>query len=217
MDRLLLPGLAPGATILDLCCGTGQLSKHFADRGYKIIGLDSSAEMLRYAREDVPQADFMLADATDFKLESQVDAAVCTFDSLNHILQPEALLAALRNVHAALKPGCRFVFDINTPAAYGAQWDESAFEIQPDHVFFLRGGYDPALGIGTTKITMFRLYQCWERADVEVRQRPWEVAEMEQMLGSAGFADIHHVSVQRDLGIAGHHGEGRVHMVCRSL
>ena len=38
-------------SVLDLCCGTGQLAVHFLDRGYRVTGIDSSENMLYYARE----------------------------------------------------------------------------------------------------------------------------------------------------------------------
>lgn len=39
-------------TVLDLCCGTGQLARHFLDRGYRVIGLDLSEPMLELARQN---------------------------------------------------------------------------------------------------------------------------------------------------------------------
>jgi SAM-dependent methyltransferase len=211
LEKLLFPGLAPGARILDLCCGTGLLSKRLAARGYEVIGLDSSEEMLRFARENVPEGRFFQADASDFTMEEQVDAAVCMFDSLNHVIQPDSLALAFRNVRAALRPGGRFVFDVNTEAAYGPTWDQSACEVALDHAFFLRGGFDRQTRIGTTKITMFRLLDSWQRSDVEVRQRPWEIPEIERMLTSAGFTGISNNRAFEQLGMKGHFGEGRVY------
>ena len=217
LEKLLFPGLPSGARVLDLCCGTGELSKQLSALGYEVIGLDSSEEMLRIARKNVPECTFLHKDAADFHLEEPVDAAVCAFDSLNHLTEAAHVALAFRSVHAALKPKGSFVFDVNTGAAYGEDWNRSACEVAADHAFFLRGGFDGQARIGTTKITMFRLLGSWERYDVEVRQRPWEIPEIERLLTSAGFTDVTVNRAFEDLGMKGHYGEGRVYFTaCRN-
>jgi SAM-dependent methyltransferase len=211
LDRLLFPDLSSGRYILDLCCGTGHLAQQLIARGYKVAGVDASREMLRVARSKVPAAQFYNADATSFALERQVDAAVCAFDSLNHLTDTDRLELAFRNVHAALKPGGCFVFDVNTGEAYGEHWEKSACAVEPGHAFFLRGAFDPAKRIGITRITMFRLVDSWHRSDVEVRQRPWEVPEVRPLLRQAGFSQLDQYRACEDLGMEGHFGVGRVY------
>ena len=216
LERLLLAGLPPGAHILDLCCGTGQLSRHLASIGYRLTGLDSSGEMLDAARAHTPEGKFIQSDASDFTLEEPVDAVISTFDSLNHLLQAELVALTFRSVYAALKPGGRLVFDVNTPGAYGERWNETASDVAPDHAVFLRGGFDPEARIGTTKITMFRLRDAWRRFDVEMQQRPWEIFEIEALLAGAGFIGIRSYRALEDLGMEGHYGLGRVYFAaCR--
>src|SRR4051812_22164447 len=156
LDKLLFEPVPAPAHLVDFCCGVGELAKHLCAAGYEVTGLDSSAEMLRLARENAPRAEFVLCDVANARIEPSADAATCAFDSVNHLLLAEDLERFLASVHAALKPGGLFVFDVNTQAAYGSQWDSSACVTEPDHAFFLRGGYDRQACIGTTKITMFR-------------------------------------------------------------
>jgi SAM-dependent methyltransferase len=218
LEKLLLSELRAGSRVLDLCCGTGQLSRDLACRGFDVVGIDSSEEMLRFALRNVPSGKFLLADATDFALDEPVDAAVCTFDSLNHLTDPEAVALAFRNVHAALNPGGCFLFDVNTPRAYGSHWDQSACQVADDHAFFLRGGFDAENRTGTTRITMFRLFETWQRSDVELQQRPLEVQEVEKLLNAAGFSGISGHRALEDVGMKGHYGEGRVYFrACTSL
>jgi SAM-dependent methyltransferase len=218
LERLLFPNLPRGARVLDLCCGTGQLAQQLVNCGYEVTGIDSSKEMLSIAREKVPAAEFVHADAADFSLEQPVDSAVCGFDSLNHILEKDRLELAFRKVYAALKPGGWFVFDVNTAGAYGEIWNQSACEVHSDSAFFLRGAFDRQTRIGKTLITMFRLAGSnWERSDIEVRQRPWEISEIEPMLEAQGFGEIHSYRPVKELGMAGHYGTGRVYFrACRS-
>src|SRR5690242_20258701 len=85
LDKILLRDLPTAAHILDLCCGTGHLTQALARRGYRVTGVDASQEMLRYARENVPAAEFIAADARDFSFRLEFDAVISTFESLNHI------------------------------------------------------------------------------------------------------------------------------------
>lgn len=218
LRRMLLAELRPGAKILDLCCGAGHLARELVALGYGVTGVDSSEEMLRLARKKAPGARFVRADATDFALQERVDAAVCVFDSLNHFMDAESIARVFRNVHASLKPGGAFVFDINSGSAYGERWGYSSYEIQPDHSFILRGQFDPVERVGVTEITMFRLLGTWQRHDTTIRQRPWEKDEIEPLLRGAGFVDIASYLPQEDFGMSGHYGIGRVFLkACSSM
>src|SRR5512138_3347307 len=66
LDRLVLDALPVGSRILDLACGTGQLAAVLAERGFRVTGLDSSPQMLAFARSHAPSVDFVLADARSF-------------------------------------------------------------------------------------------------------------------------------------------------------
>lgn len=60
LERWLLPYLPPRARILDLCCGTGQLAQALAQRGYLVTGIDGSEEMIRFARANAPDVEFLI-------------------------------------------------------------------------------------------------------------------------------------------------------------
>jgi trans-aconitate 2-methyltransferase len=103
----LMELLAPqtGERILDLGCGTGQLTARIAACGAQVLGLDSSVEMLGQARQNYPKLSFVLADATSFRFDEQFDA-VFSNAVLHWVKNSEPAVAAIA---AALKPGGRFV------------------------------------------------------------------------------------------------------------
>lgn len=101
--ELLAP--QPGERILDLGCGTGQLTAEIAARGANVVGLDSSTEMLGQARQNYPKLKFMLADATRFRLDEPVDA-VFSNAVLHWVKNGEA---AVQSIAGALCAGGRFV------------------------------------------------------------------------------------------------------------
>src|SRR5688572_24093588 len=96
LQRLGLDALSSGASLLDVCCGTGQLCRALTDLGYRVTGVDGSQEMLRFARDNAPGADFVYADVREFRTGQRFDTAVSTFDSLNHMLTLDDLTHALR-------------------------------------------------------------------------------------------------------------------------
>lgn len=95
----------PGELILDLGCGTGQLTKKIAIAQAQVLGIDSDPAMISKARQNYPDLEFAIADARDFTVEQQFDA-VFSNATLHWILEP---LAAIRCIHQALKPVGRFV------------------------------------------------------------------------------------------------------------
>lgn len=212
LDRLILSHLPAGARVLDLCCGTGQLARALTARGYSVTGLDGSEAMLRFARENAPAAEFILADARDFSLPPAYDGAVSTYDSLNHILRLDELASAFRCMQAALLPGGRFVFDLNMEEGYQTRWRGSFGIVEADHVVVARSSYRPDERIGQMDFTLFFLEDGWQRTDFTLAQRCYSEAEVTSALAAAGFAGVQMYEAQRDLELAG--GDGRTFFVC---
>jgi SAM-dependent methyltransferase len=209
LERMLLRGLPTAAHILDLCCGTGHLTQALAIRGYRVTGIDASLEMLRYARVNVPAADFIVADARAFSFPVEFDAVISTFESLNHVLSLEELVIVFRNVYATLRREGTFVFDLNTEEAYQSQWQKSSAVVEEDNVCIVRGGYNPAERIGQTDITMFRLEGKWQRDDLTLFQRCYSLEEIRSALEEVGFGKIAAYDAAKDLGMSGDLGIGR--------
>jgi trans-aconitate methyltransferase len=99
--------LAPkaGERILDLGCGTGQLTERIAQSGARVTGLDASAEMIGQARQNYPKIDFVLEDAARMHYGEEFDA-VFSNAALHWMLDAEAVARAIAR---ALKPGGRLV------------------------------------------------------------------------------------------------------------
>ena len=105
----------PVRRVLDIACGTGPHLIRLAERGYRMSGLDLSAKNIEFLGQRVGdrghRADLFVGDMTDFRLPNRVDAAICMQDSQGHLLTNEALLAHLRCVARAVRPGGLYVFD----------------------------------------------------------------------------------------------------------
>ena len=201
VQKLVLAHLPPGARILDLCCGTGQLAQALAERGYQVTGIDGSEEMIRHARINGPDVELTVADARSFHIPATHHAAVSTYDSLNHVMRWEELTQVFQNVAACLQEGGLFLFDLNVEEGYRARWRGSFGLVQDDHVCVVRASFDESKKVGQTAITSFRLEDgLWRRSDMTLLQRCYSKKEIESLLEAAGFMDIQAYDAQNDLG-----------------
>lgn len=114
-------GLAPGAAILDVGCGTGRHSIELARRGYAVTGIDLSEGMLEQAKKSAREAGVTVtlrqANAAQFSLDARFDAVICLCEGAFGLLgrQDDAIaqpLAILRNVAAVMKPTAKCVFTV---------------------------------------------------------------------------------------------------------
>ena len=106
----LVEVLAPqaGERVLDLGCGTGQLSAQIAAAGAEVVGIDLSAEMVEAAREQFPDLSFAVGDANNFSFAEPFDA-VFSNATLHWVKPPEEALACIA---ACLGQGGRFVAEL---------------------------------------------------------------------------------------------------------
>jgi SAM-dependent methyltransferase len=204
LNRLILSRLSPGAKVLDLCCGSGQLDQTLIEMGFQLTGIDGSEKLLEYARRNAPGAEFVHDDARYFSLTPVYEGAVSIFDSLNHIMTPGELGMVFNNTFDALVPGGPFLFDLNMDEAYKAQWKDSNSLVESDHAFIMRFAYNEESRTGRADITMFRLLEgIWHRSDVCLEQRAYSEEEVISALSDCGFSDISAYDVAGDLGVEG--------------
>ena len=112
--RALLAELAPGVAV-DAGCGTGRHSAHLAALGHAVIGVDASPEMLLFARERAPGAEFRAGDLRALPVAAAVaDVVVCAL-ALSHL--PD--LGAVGELARILKPGGTLVLSNPHPYATG--------------------------------------------------------------------------------------------------
>lgn len=104
-ELLALLAPQPAESIIDIGCGTGHLTRMIAESGARVIGLDSSPQMIESARQNYPDIEFMLAGASDFALDAKLDA-VFSNATLHWVTRAEEAVACISR---ALVRGGRFV------------------------------------------------------------------------------------------------------------
>ena len=184
-------------TVVDLACGTGSLTRELALRGYELIGVDRSEEMLAQAAEkcrDLPGTApiFLHQSMERLDLYGTVDACVCCLDSVNYVTRPKLLARAFERVQLFLEPGGLFVFDINTPEKLLGLDGQVFLDETEDTYCVWRAQYAPRRRICTYYMDLFcRTPEgLWERGEELHEEYAYPPGELEDMLRSAGFAGI---------------------------
>lgn len=194
MEILRREGLSP-RTCADLACGTGSVTKILAEKGYEVIGVDLSEEMLTEAFQKVQNMDnpprFIRQNLRDLYLPRGVDMAVCALDSLDYITNPDDCAEAIRRTYKALNPGGIFIFDVNTPEKLRAM-DGQVFLDEDDDVYCVwRGEFDGETNICSYWMDLFQRHGgVWQRSYEEHCEYAYSEAQLRGYLKAAGFTHI---------------------------
>lgn len=185
---------APIRTVVELGCGTGTLAAILAGRGYPMIAVDLSPDMLSVAAEKCEGLDVQLVcqDMSRLALPTQVDAVICCLDSLNYVTRPAQVQRTFRRVFEALKPGGLFLFDVKTPRALEGA-DGQLYLDENEEVFCVwRGDYDKRRRICGYGIDLFVLQEdgSWYRDGEYHEEYAYTMEELSLWLADAGFTNI---------------------------
>ena len=177
--------------ILDLACGTGRLTRILAGRGYQMIGVDASEEMLAKAGEFGGDILYLHQTLETLDLYGTVDAAICSLDGLNY-LPPTALDLALRRIFLFLNPGAVFAFDLNTAEKLESQDGEFFCDEREDLLCIWRASFDEQERACYYDFDLFTQADdnLWERQSETHVEYAYTKAEIQEKLETTGFIDI---------------------------
>lgn len=184
-------------TILDLGCGTGALTELLAAKGYDMIGIDNSQEMLQIAMDKRQRSGYdilyLLQDMREFELYGTVGAVISVCDSLNYILDEEELLATFRLVDNYLYPRGLFIFDFNTVYKYEVViGDATIAENREDCSFIWENYYNQEEEINEYDLTFFVKNDngdnnSFKRFSETHYQRGYTLKQMKELVEKAGM------------------------------
>lgn len=196
-DRFLAqkPGL-----VLDLACGTGRMTRELSARGYDMIGVDGSADMLSCAMSEPREGIlYLLQDMRSFELYGTVGAVVCCLDSINYLLEDKDLADTLACVHNYLDPDGLFIFDVNSPYKFENIYSDNAYILE-DEVEDEEGNtravfcgwqnqYDRDSGVCDFYLTLFEEDEdgSYIRSDEHQRERCYTLEQLKGALDRAGM------------------------------
>lgn len=147
IDTLFPQGIKENGHLLDLGCGTGTLSFLLEEKGFDVIGIDKSEDMLSeaFAKKSEVNSNtmFLCQDLTELDLFGTAAGAVCVLDTVNHIESKEKICEFFRRVSLFLEMNCMFLLDINTPYKHREILSDNTFVYDADDVYCVwQNSYD---------------------------------------------------------------------------
>lgn len=185
--------------VLDLACGTGRMTRELSSRGYDMIGVDGSTDMLSVAyqcagAEKMPL--YLCQDMRSFELYGTVGAVVSCLDSVNYLLREEDLRSCLATVHNYLDPDGLFLFDVNTPYKFRQVYGDNAYILEDElgdggtAVYCgWQNAYDEQTGICDFYLSLFEEQEdgSYVRTDEHQRECCYSRETLERLLTETGF------------------------------
>jgi SAM-dependent methyltransferase len=210
----------PVRLVLDLACGTGRLTCLLAARGYDMIGVDSSEDMLAQAQENASGLDrpplFLCQRMQRLDLYGTVDAAVCCLDGLNYLTAERDVRRALARLRLFLAPGGVFIFDALTPARFAALNGRDFVGRAEDAFCVWHTDWNPGRLLARHTVDLFARGPdgLWRRAEETHTQRAYPPETWRRLLAEAGFVGVRAYGARALR--RGHADEGRVFFVARA-
>ena len=198
IEELLIEHPLNGRRLIDIACGTGTLALVMAAEGWEVLGLDSATGMLTQAEAKRQEAElsgrvaFMEADmrALAAHLPAEIfDLATCTYDSLNHLLEEQDLLAAFQGAAHVLRPGGLYIADMNTRYFLEHVWGRHEILEQRGYVQVDQSYFVAETSTLTMALTGFLGddQQGYERFDELYRERAYPIETINLLLEQAGL------------------------------
>lgn len=185
--------------ILDLGCGTGNITEILAKAGYDMIGIDYSEEMLEVAMEKKMLSGhdilYLCQDMREFELYGTVRAIVSICDSMNYILEEEELLGILTSAaQNYLDYGGLFIFDLNTEYKYREILGEQTIaESREESSFIWENYYDEEEKINEYHLTLFiqEKDSYYRKYEEEHYQRAYSLEMIQELVQRSGLELLH--------------------------
>lgn len=184
----------PKGLVLDLGCGTGTLTQMLSGKGYDMIGVDNSPQMLSIAmgKREISGDNilYLMQDMREFELYGTVGAVISICDSLNYLLEEEDLVQTFKLVNNYLDPKGIFIFDFNTVYKYQEIiGDTTIAENREDCSFIWENFYHEEEEINEYDLTIFVREEedVFRKFEENHFQRGYRLEQMKEALEKAGM------------------------------
>jgi 2-polyprenyl-3-methyl-5-hydroxy-6-metoxy-1,4-benzoquinol methylase len=181
--------------ILDLGCGPGLYAEKLAAKGHKVTGIDFSAGSIRYARESaagkVLDITYRMQDYLELDEENRYDLIMMIFTDFG-VLLPDEREKLLTNIHRALKPGGKFLFDVLNENFPTTEAGSKGWEAAPQG-FWREGPYlalTESFYYEEQQVTLSQHVVIDEREEIEIYRfwiHTFSHADLEELLSAKGF------------------------------
>ncbi|HPR16951.1 MAG TPA: 4-hydroxythreonine-4-phosphate dehydrogenase PdxA [Candidatus Cloacimonadota bacterium] len=189
--------------ILEMACGTANISCLLVKKGLKVDASDLSEEMLKIASHKRFRPHLFQRDMLELLPAEKYDLVLLLFDSINYLLERKQIRKMLNNVYITLQKGGIFIFDITTVKNCEQNFDGFVnLEDEEDSYLIHQSDYDKEESLQLTKLTFFKKKGfLFERFDEVHQQRIYNVTDLIEMIESTQFklAAIHSIGFPDNL------------------
>ncbi len=182
--------------ILEMACGTGNLSIYLADKGYRLTCFDLSEEMLSQAYVKLNRyknVKLLNANMIDFKINQKFDAILSICDSINYIIKKQDLKATFENAYNHLEDDGIFIFDINSFHKLKNIIGNNTFIEDREDIFYTWQNYYDEINNTCQFYLSFFINDdenIYSRFDEEHIEKAYTVDEIVELLNNAGFKTV---------------------------
>ncbi len=180
--------------VLDIGCGTGNITERLYDKGYDMIGIDNSYDMLSVAMEKRTENEkegilYLCQDAREFELYGTVRAIVSVCDTMNYILEYEDLVTVFKLVNNYLDPKGIFIFDLKTDTYFKKLGESTIAENRDEGSFIWENAYYADEHLNEYILTIYtkREEEMYERMEELHRQKAYDIEMVKTALKEAGM------------------------------
>ncbi|MBE6082153.1 MULTISPECIES: class I SAM-dependent DNA methyltransferase [Tissierellales] len=195
IEEILKKENVNGEDVLEMACGTGNMTKYFVKKGYKVISFDSSEDMLSIVYNKLHKYSnlkILNQNMIDFNINKKFDIVICVCDGINYILDENDLQRIFISVNSHLKSGGVFIFDINSFYKLKEIVGNNIFvEDRKDIYYIWQNYFDEKSNIAQFDLTFFaKEKDKYIRFDEEHFERAYSVSEISNLLNKAGFEKV---------------------------
>jgi SAM-dependent methyltransferase len=189
--NLFKENIKPDSLILDLGCGSGILEKELLKNDYKVIGIDFSEEMIKLAKKNAPEANYLIGSFFELNFPES-DAIVSISECINYLFDEKNSLKTIEilfeKVFKALKPGGIFVFDFLEPGQLGKQGSQIRIAEGKDWYIINKVSESKHDFTLSRDLTIFRkIGQLYNKTNELHRVRLYKKNDLARILKKTGF------------------------------
>ncbi|MBT2646019.1 methyltransferase domain-containing protein [Bacillus sp. ISL-34] len=184
-----------GRKVLDLACGTGEMTVELAQHGFEVTGVDLSDEMLLVANEKAVKLGLSIPlfqqNMAELEGLGQFDCVTIFCDSLNYLRDEEDIVKTFSRVHEHLKDGGLFLFDIHSIYKMEEIFRDNTFAVNGEEVSYIWDCFPGAEPYSVEHDLSFFVRDdesgLYDRFDELHYQRTYPVEQYKRWLEQAGF------------------------------
>lgn len=192
-ENIILEQMPFKGILLDLACGTGTLSEEMARRGFDVIGVDNSEDMLSIALDKKFDSglpiQYLCQDMCELDMYGTIDVTICALDSLNHLADINSVKRAIERVSLFTNPNGLFIFDINTIYKHKNILGNNTFIYDTDEVFCVwQNTYNEKDNSVLIELNLFEKDEdVYRRFDESFSEKAYDVEMIKQICENAGL------------------------------